>query len=66
MDYKKRFICEEVESLNKEEKLHILKIIKRGNAQSIMKYPDGSRVILEELPSEKIEEIYLYINNKIN
>jgi len=66
MDLKKEIICAEAIHLSHEDKIHVLKMIKRYDPQLLNRFPDGTRILLNKLPDTMNQAIYDYINHKLN
>lgn len=58
MDLEKEFICEEVPKLPEEDRIRILTIIKNHDESKIKRFPDGSRVNLDNLPEPVLRDLH--------
>jgi len=65
MNDKYQFICDNVIYLSKDDKLELLKIIKRHDGLLLKKFSDGTRIILNKLPDEVVKSIYNLIQYKL-
>jgi hypothetical protein len=66
MDTYRAMICDEVIHLSKEEKIFILKILKRHDSGKVKKFPDGTRIILNKVPDDVIKSIYDFVKRRLN
>ena len=60
---KKQYICESCPYLDKESIIQILEIVENTNQSSILVGPDGTRIDLDILSEESINNIYNFIYN---
>jgi len=58
-------IVQDALNLDKENRVHVAKIIYRHNQELIHMKADGCRIILNKLPEEVINEIYNFIQYKL-
>jgi hypothetical protein len=66
MDIEKEVICCEAIHLSREDKIHILKMVKRYDASMLKKFPDGTRIRLDSLTEDLVQNIYDYMKHKLN
>jgi hypothetical protein len=66
MDLYKERICDEVIHLTPADRKEILKIVKRHNPAEARKYPDGTRIKLDNLTDSVNKQIYELIKRKLN
>lgn len=59
-------ICSEIIHLTRADKIAILKIIKRNDSVKLHRYPDGTRVILNQVPDNVVKMIYEFMKHKLN
>lgn len=58
MDLEKETICNEILLFSKEQRIEILKIIKKNNPDLIKIFPDGVRINLDLLSDQVILALY--------
>jgi hypothetical protein len=66
MDIYRGIICDEVIHLTRDDKLIILKILKRHDSGKVKRFPDGTRIILNKVPDDVIKTIYNFIKRRLN
>jgi len=63
---KKELICQHVDNLPYNDRLHILQILKQHlPLDCIIEHADGCRISIDKLDIEFINKLYHIINNKI-
>lgn len=63
-DSKKNFICNEAMHLAEADYIHILRLIKSYDSTKLKRCSDGTRVNLNTLPENIVDQIYEYIKRK--
>jgi len=63
-DPKKNFICNEAIHLSEPDYIYILQLIKSYDPSKLKKCSDGTRVNLNTIPENIVDQIYEYIKRK--
>jgi tRNA(Ser,Leu) C12 N-acetylase TAN1 len=66
LEYEKEIICTEISQLSRNEKIQILNIFKTHCPEKIKEFADGTRINLDEIPSNIIILIYEKIKYILN
>jgi hypothetical protein len=64
-DVYKEIICSEAKKLTREQRIDVLGIVKRHDTSKAKRFPDGTRINLNQLPSEVILRMYNYVRYKL-
>lgn len=61
----KKYICDEIRYLNRNDYLKIRNIVLEHDPKKINEHPDGLRINLNDISKETLEQIYTFIKNQL-